>query len=335
MNKKSLEEWFKLPDETRLSIFKDISGKTGLPESAIEKDWWAVRTLEIIFETKVADKLVFKGGTSLSKAWGLIKRFSEDIDLALDKNFLGFEGNLSRTQVDRLREKSFAYLTGEFYDILKDAFKESGFIGVELSLKESTSSDQDPIQINIKYKSITEKYEYINPRVQIEIGSRSLIEPYTKKAICSFVGEYYKGREFADENIMISTVNPERTFLEKIFLIHEEFQQAHDKIKTDRLSRHFYDIEKLIDTEYAETAFKDKELYNHIVEHRKTIAFIRGIDYSNHTPAKINIVPPKQYLSQLEKDYKEMKESMIYGNSPSFEDLIDRIKKLNSRINNL
>ena len=89
-----------------------------------------------------------------------------------------------------------------------------------------------------------------------------------------FVGEYYEDKDFADKKIIIPTVNPERTFLEKIFLLHENLQQSPDKVKIDRLSQHLYNIEKLMDTEYGSKALSNKELYEHIVEHRRKIYFI-------------------------------------------------------------
>ena len=91
MNTTAIQEWLKLTDQTRRNIFEETAAAIGLPAAAAEKDWWVVRTLELVFGSSIAPHTVFKGGTSLSKAWGLIDRFSEDIDLALDRKFLGIE----------------------------------------------------------------------------------------------------------------------------------------------------------------------------------------------------------------------------------------------------
>ncbi len=206
---------------------------------------------------------------------------------------------------------------------------------MELQLKATTSNDQDPLIIEVNYKSVTDASEYLQPRVLIEIGSRSLKEPFTEKEFCSLVGEHFNGRPFADSNITIATVNPERTFLEKIFLLHEEYQKPAGKIKVDRLSRHLYDIEKMMDTEFAEKALADKNLYQHIVEHRRTITPLRGIDYSNHTPDKINPIPPDNIIEAWKKDYEQMQQSMIYRESLSFDKLLERMKILKSRINQM
>lgn len=335
MNQQSMKEWLKLPDRTKRNIFSEISTKTGLPAIAVEKDWWVVKTLEVVFKTEIAAHTVFKGGTSLSKAWGLIERFSEDIDLALDRKFLGFDKEMTSSQVKKLRQHSFQYLSGHYFPLLEQAFQAFGLQNVTLKLTEPTSDDQDPLIIEVYYPGLTEQSAYLQPRVLIEIGSRSLREPFTVRKFSTMVGEHYNDKPFADVAIPIPTVNPERTFLEKIFLLHEEFQKSEDKIKVDRLSRHLYDVERMMDTEYAEKAFADKKLYQHLVEHRKSITPVRGIDYANHAPDKINPVPPASLFDAWKKDYEQMQQNMIYGKSLPFKSLLDRIILLKDRINHL
>jgi hypothetical protein len=187
----------------------------------------------------------------------------------------------------------------------------------------------------VNYPSVTERSEYLQPRVLLEIGSRSLMEPYTLRTFTSLVGEYYQSQPFADLNISIPTVNPERTFLEKIFLLHEEFQKPLDKVRIDRLSRHLYDIERIMDTEFEAKALTDNKLYNNIVDHRKTITPVRGIDYNNHAPDKINFIPPDSIKDEWEKDYRQMQEHMIYKDSLPFDKLLERLTSLNRIINKL
>lgn len=108
-----MNEWLKLSEKRRLEILKQVNNQTGLPTDAIEKDWWVTITLKAIFLSKFAEHLVFKGGTSLSKAYNLIERFSEDIDLSIDRTILGFEGELSKTQIKKLRKASGNFIVGE------------------------------------------------------------------------------------------------------------------------------------------------------------------------------------------------------------------------------
>lgn len=339
MTKDQLQEWFKLTDDNRRNIFEDIAKRKPLPVAvAAEKDWWVVRTLEIVFQTEIAPYTVFKGGTSLSKAWNLIDRFSEDIDLALDRRFLGFDkpdAEMSGSQVRKLRKASCEYISEKYLPVLKKAFHDAGLRATEIKLVPTQSADEDPVKIEVNYPSITNQSEYLLPRVLIEIGSRSEKEPFTEKQFCSFVGEQFKERNFADTEINIPVVNPERTFLEKIFLLHEQFQQPDEKVRVNRQSRHLYDLEKLMDTEFGSKALEDKNLYQHIVEHRKAITPLRGIDYANHSPDKINPIPPPSMMAEWKKDYEQMQQSMIYRESLSFDKLMARMKELKSRINKM
>ena len=148
---------------------------TGLLPVAVEKDLWVMIALQAIFSTEVAEHIVFKGGTSLSKAWGIIERFSEDIDLAIDRAFFGFNGELSRTQVKNLRKASCKHVNEKFHLLLKEALLKNGVKEFELSVTEFEESDTDPLAIELRYNSIVEQQEYLQPRILIEISSRSLI----------------------------------------------------------------------------------------------------------------------------------------------------------------
>lgn len=335
MNKVALQEWFKLTDQNRLNIFLEVAERKSLHESTVEKDWWVVQTLSVIFSMKYADFLIFKGGTSLSKAWNLIQRFSEDIDFALDREFLGFTGELSKGDIKKLRRKSYQFITEIFTEELKNKFSEFGFENVLVKYREVENHDQDPLIIEIYYPTLTNKESYLKPAVLVEVGSRSLKEPFTQRSFGAIISEVFADRPFADKPITIPVVNPERTFLEKIFLLHEEFQKPQDKIRVERLSRHLYDIEKLSQTEYAKIALQDTELYNTIVKHREKFTPISGIDYANHTPEKIRFIPPDTILKDWKQDYETMIQVMIYDNPLTFDELIKQLTELQKRINTM
>ena len=284
---------------------------------------------------KCANALIFKGGTSLSKGWNVIHRFSEDIDLTLDREFLGFSGELTKGEIRKLRRKSFQFISEVFTEELKNKFVELGFKEVIVKPREVENHDQDPLIIEIYYNKLTETDSYLKPGILVEIGSRSLREPFTQKSFGTFISKIYPNLPFTDKAITIPVVNPERTFLEKIFLLHEEFQKPFGKIRVERLSRHLYDIEKLCQTEYAEIALQDTELYNTIVKHRSKFTAISGIDYSKHKPANIKFIPPDSIIKMWEADYQQMKGSMIYGNPLDFDELIISLTKLQKRINEI
>jgi predicted nucleotidyltransferase component of viral defense system len=327
-----MKNFIRLSKKDKLNIFNQASEKTGLPSSAVEKDWWVTLSLNIIFSLLYSKHIVFKGGTSLSKAWNLIERFSEDIDLAIDRKYLGFKGQLSKTQVKKLRKASCSFIRNEFYKDINDALIKLGVQDYELVVQETKETDTDPLVIELRYKSLTEISNYLRPRVLIEVGARSLMEPVENKPIISMVSEQFKELPFAEKEITLPVVSPKRTFLEKIFLLHEEFQKESKFIRVERMSRHLYDLEKLMDTIHGTEALKDVELYDTIIAHRKNFNAIRGIDYTNHSPQLINILPPEGIIKDWEKDYKTMQESMFYGTTLPFSKLMERIAELNNRI---
>lgn len=330
-----MTNFYDIPDKLKNEIFTEVGKKSSLPAYAAEKDWWVVQCLSIIFDMDIGKHLVFKGGTSLSKAWGLIERFSEDVDLAVDRSFFGFEGELGKSQRTKLRKKASNYITDVFVPELKRKFNKSGFNDVDVKAIEPLSSDQDPRIIEIYYPNVIESPAYIRPKVQIEIGSRSMREPFTLVPVKSLIDEYYPDKDFAQPEIEIPVVNAERTLLEKIFLLHEEFQRPEEKIRVDRLSRHLYDIYQLDKSGFTDKAIAGKELYETIVRHRYIFTKLGGVDYNKHNPKYINPIPPSELMDAWGKDYQIMKEQMIYGDSPSFDELIAGVRKATEMINNI
>ena len=261
--------------------------------------------------------------------------FSEDIDLALDKNYLEIEECTTVKQVKKLRSVTRKYIYNSFIPELQNKFNKVGFTDIKVELYEEEGENLEPVQILVKYETFSSPSRYTKPEVKIEIGSRSLREPFTNRVFASLVGEHYKGKPFADAPISVACVNPERTFLEKLFLLHEEFQKPENEIRVDRLSRHLYDIEMLMRTEYAEIALTNNKLYNEIIEHRSIYTKISNIDYNRHQHKSLNPLPPDIIIDNWRKDYQRMQEEMIYGASLPFDKLIERIKELKERINNL
>jgi Nucleotidyl transferase AbiEii toxin, Type IV TA system len=331
-----MKAWFALDSNTRKEVITQTSIAENLVQAAIEKDYWVMIVLRAIFNSKYANQLVFKGGTSLSKAWGLIDRFSEDIDLGIDREYFGFTGDLKRKEVTELRKKACAFVSHEFVNELKNTLTNDGVEDFDITILEFERSDTDPVAIAISYKSLVEDVPYIQPRILVEISARSLKEPFENRDIQSFVSKKYAGNEFADALISIPTVLPTRTLLEKLFLLHEEFQKPEGRlIRSERMTRHLYDISRLMDTEHLENAINDKELFETIVKHREMLTNVSWVDYSLHTYKDLNFIPPETVIDEWKKDYNSMRETMIYGDSVVFEELIKKMKDLKIRINNL
>ena len=331
-----MKEFYQLPKETKKRIFLQISADKGLPAYAVEKDWWVVQVLRIISATSVADALIFKGGTSLSKAWDIIERFSEDVDLAIERKFLGFDKEpVGNKPLRRLREKSRKYLTHEFIDDLKNGFDSFGVDDIKIIVVEAASSSTDPTQIEIYYPNVIDHSGYLKPKVLLEVGSRSLMEPGENRNISSLVYQSYSDRDFVDSPVEVFTVIPERTFLEKVFLLHEEFQKPISEIRIERMSRHLYDLEKIMFAGYGEKAINDFKLYQEIVNHRCKMTKMKDVDYSLHQPQSIKILPPNDLHKEYKKDYLIMCEEMIHGEIVDWNELVSRIENINKKINSL
>lgn len=336
-NKKTtiMNPWITIPSETKRRAYVETAEKTGLSAFAAEKDWWVVQTLSVVFGMDVSAHLVFKGGTSLSKGWKIIERFSEDVDLALDRAFLGFDGELSKKQRGNLRKETGLYVDGVFYPELISKFEQSGFADVRFELVEEKESDRDR-KIIIYYPNVIDAPGYLQPAVQIEISCRSLREPFTMRNITPYLDEVLPDTGFIQTPAIIPTVNPERTFLEKIFLLHEEFHRPAERRRVNRLSRHLYDVVKLSRTSFAEKALSDRALYETIVNHRYCFTRVGEVNYNLHQPQTINPIPPEDLMEAWKADYNVMIEQMIYEeNPPGFGEVISDLKNLTRIINSV
>ena len=325
-----------LPELTRANAFTETATRKALPAVAVEKDWWVTAVLRALFALPYSENLSFKGGTSLSKCYNLIERFSEDIDIAVYREFLGFGENLSKTQInDKLRRAACSFVREKLqFDIAKKLENQginTNLFSVNVNITPVTTTDPEIVEVH--YKSIFPESNYIKPIVKLEVSGRSMNEPLRKIALQSFIDESYSDKAFAEKPFEVNAVVPERTFLEKICLLHEEFAKPQEFMRTERMSRHLYDIVKMFDTDIAEKALSDKELYRSIVEHRRVFIGLKGFDYDTLAPQTIKIVPPDHIIALWKADYETMRETMIYGESLPFNRLTDKIKQLNEKIN--
>jgi len=328
--------WIDLTVEQKVQILQQTGEARGLPAFVVEKDWWVCIILKVIFQSQYADSIIFKGGTSLSKAYGLIERFSEDIDLIIDRHLLGFDELVSKSAIKRLRKTSGGFIINEFREELIVQLDKLGVSRdlYDIRYNEHVDDTSDPNTLEIYYSSaVPVSGHYIQQRVLLEMGARSLTEPIEQKPIVSFIDEAYPTTSFAQQAFDVKVVLPIRTFIEKVLLLHEEFSKPIDRIRVDRLTRHFYDLDKMMIAGYGEQAIADDELFNMIVDHRKTVNPLRGLDYSNHKKGKLSILPPTEIVDKWEADYKTMQENMFVGESLSWEELLQSIKHIENLLN--
>ena len=318
-------------------VLTQAANKTGLPVQAVEKDLWVTVVLQIVFTLPVANHLVFKGGTSLSKVWKVIHRFSEDIDLAIDPSIWGFEGDLTKKQIKRLRKASSLFVRDEFCLSLKEAVTE---IGMEKWLQVEAGPDgegdgtyPEPRVIHIRYKSLfDEDLPYLHSEVKLEVGARSLLEPTAEAAVTSVLEDTLPISTTVKQ-VMIPTALAEKTFLEKAFLLHELFSSQSPR-EADRKSRHLYDLVQMMCTDIATQAVANDELWNTIHHHRELFTSMSGVDYTPDIRKRIRLLPPDDVIDDWYNDYKDMQSSMIYGEKPTFEKLIEKMRELENLFHN-
>lgn len=303
-----------------------------LPANALEKDFWVSVLLQVLFSLPMAKNFVFKGGTSLSKGWHLIERFSEDIDIAVDRTLLGVtEGDLTKKQIKKLRKASSLFVSDQLAPLIDEALqsrKLRSFISMEIQPNgEGDGTYPEPRQIRFHYKSVLDKgIAYLRPDVILEVGARSLLEPSEPRIIRSIVEETIPLSPIGNSHVR--TAIPAKTFLEKIFLLHELFAQPNVRRSAERKSRHIYDLFMMRNEDFAKSAIGNDELWETIRHHRETYTSVSGVDYTPDVRKRIQLVPSEEVIDVWSADYEAMKEAMIYGSKPTFEELMEAMKEL-------
>jgi len=332
-----MNRYFELSEEQQRLVLTQTAARVGLPEQAVEKDLWVTVILQLVFSFPYADKLLFKGGTTLAKA-GLIERFSEDIDLAIDRSQFGLEGDLTKKQLKGLRKASSLFVRDQIASDLRAAINGFGIGNLcEVEAEPDGEGDNtypEPRKIHIRYHSVfPAPLSYLRPEVMLEVGSRSLIEPYRMVKVESFVSQNTT-IDAAVNDKLIPMAEPRKTFLEKAFLLHELFSTGVTR-KADRKSRHLYDLEKMMRHPEIISAILDDELWNSIHHHRSVFTPLKEVDYTPDIRERICLVPPENCIDDWKNDYQAMCESMIYEPEPlPFNRLIERMRKLESIFHN-
>lgn len=158
-------------------------------------------------------------------------------------------------------------------------------------------------------------------------------EPVVEHDIRSMIDTAFPEAPFVEAPFKVWAVTPHRTFLEKMFLLHEEFAKPTEEIRAERMSRHMYDLERMMRTPIAEEALKDTDLYNAVIEHRRKFIGLRGFDYNTLQQETLSILPPTQEIEQLwREDYRRMQDTMIYGESVGFDDILKTISTINNMV---
>ena len=326
-----MEKVARLSTQERRELFSETASRRSTTPAVIEKDFWVTRTLGRLFQDEqLAQILMFKGGTSLSKVYGVIERFSEDIDLILDWSVLSNEDPLSERSGTKqvkfnhaLNESAQKYIRDELLRSVQAALG---------GVSEVVLDGDDPYVINIRYPAAFPD-DYLRPEIRLEIGPLAAWLPHEEHVIKSYAAETFPDL-FAHTECNVNVIAAERTFWEKVTILHHEAHRPAGSAQPSRYSRHYYDLARLARTKIKDRALKDLELLENVVTFKQKF-YPRGwANYELARPGSMKLLPAGDVLVSVEEDYRSMG-NMIFGEIPSFEEIMSRIEALEGEINSL
>jgi predicted nucleotidyltransferase component of viral defense system len=337
-----MDDFLHLSADDQRSAYEQAAAQTGLPAVSVEKDFWVCWTLRELFALPgIGLHLTFKGGTSLSKAWGLIERFSEDIDLVIDRDFLGYGGEHSPENAPS-RKKQLQWLK-ELKAASQRRIRES--VQPELSMRiaaklppgiawrlEADAADPDAQTLLFDYPTVHGEAGYVAPRVKIEFGARSDTDPAETPEIGPYLATAFP-ELMAPHRFSVRVVAARRTFWEKAMLLHEESYRPGDKRRADRLSRHYYDLFNLIRRGVADAAMADKGLFERVATHREVFFRHSWMDYRTLQRGSLRLQPQPDAHEAWERDYAAMRDTMFFGEAPAFDDILAVVGDFERRFN--
>ncbi len=318
----------------RLLVFEETAARCGLDAHLVEKDFWVCWTLRFIFQNKAfGEYFTFRGGTSLSKAFGCIQRFSEDIDLAISREWLGVvQGDpgsdptvkeLSKSQRDNriksLKRKCRKQIGDVFLLALDQAVREATGSSEGWKL-ECLSEKNKPDTVLFHFPTTVDfpASSYNKPTVKIEISPKAEREPSESRPISSFVAEQFPDL-MSDGSFQVETLLPTRTFWEKAAAVHE--QNTLDGNVREHYSRHYYDLMCLVRSGYVDFAIFDKVMTDRADWHPS-----RHVNHLDLKPESLILRPPPNKLQNWKRDYDGM-QIMFFETPPPFDEVVDEICK--------
>ena len=325
--------------EHRDEAFGQAAAELGFAKAIVEKDFWVCWSLQHLFALpSFGDHLIFKGGTSLSKAYDVIHRFSEDVDLSLDRAQLGFDGdrdpeqpNLSggkrRSLLEDLQDAAEVTVAGPLLEEINAAFSATLDQPFSLAIDEG-----DPQTVLFAYPSLrADGDSYIQPVIRFEFGARGAQLPAEQRPIVTYVKQAFPDLPGLNA-IDVQTLGIERTFWEKATILHMLFHQDAKKPLADRMSRHYYDMAQMIGHDAKARALADISLLEEVGHHKSVFFKAAWARYEEAKPGSLRLLPNGTLEAALRRDYAGMRE-MIMGEAPSFDDVMSAIAGLEAEIN--
>jgi predicted nucleotidyltransferase component of viral defense system len=334
-----MDDFARFATGDRADAFVASSRARGIGAGLLEKDFWVCWTLRRLYALEgLPTGILFKGGTSLSKVFKAIERFSEDIDLSLDRAALGFDDDVtaassSRKQRERqlsqlsercrafIRETLLPRLTNSFSDALPNT-------GWRLEI---ATDDPDQQTLLFFYPSAVQTTSsYIRPTVRMEFGARSDQWPSLDADIRPYVAEDFTDL-FKAPSTRVHALAGERTFWEKVTALHA-WHHHPSPMLAERRSRHYYDVVRLYEQEIGKRAAKDTHLLDQVAKHKASFFASTGARYDLARPGTLRLMPAVEQVDALRRDYQNMEE-MFFGERPSFDQLMAALNTIERIIN--
>lgn len=333
-----MNSWIKLPLQERLQYLQVCAERQGLLPIVIEKDWWVTATLYVLHQLPYHPYLLFKGGTSLSKAHHLISRFSEDIDIAISCEYFGKEyTSCKRTTVETLKKKCTTFVSQQLREDLAQEFKALGIdqgVLFEISPEgEDANRYPDPRRLTIYYPSVLKPGKYLQDHIILEVGVRSRFKPFERTSVQSLLLETFPSFQDKLGSIELQVASAAKTFIEKVYLLHEIFASSYQpQLQTNRKSRHLYDLYCMIQQGILLQALGEEELWLDIARHRALWTPYKKLDYKS-IKDRLQILPTHLYDPDWRRDYEELRVHFIFSpDPPTYEELLELLRDAESQI---
>jgi hypothetical protein len=333
--------------DTRLGLFTATAQRLGTTPQNVEKDFWVCWTLDALFNGLPAGgpRLLFKGGTSLSKGFGLISRFSEDIDVTVFRDDLGQGASIenlaamSRTRrlakLESIRAACQAYIQGDLRTQLQALAADAGErAGLRADQIQIVPADDDGQTLLVVYPAATPADPYVRPVVRIESGAKSALDPNAVRTLAPYVDQEAVGLDLKVGNVIV--VDPERTFWDKVVIVHglRRWFERRGQLKGggERISRHYYDLHRLMVSDVGASALADRELGADCVAHARMFFDRTDYDLVSAVAPTFALIPHGEMVDLLRRDYGAMS-AMIFGQAPHFDDVLASVVALETQLN--
>lgn len=338
-----MDSVLQLGQRQRVELFEETSRQSGFDAVIVEKDFWVCWTLKELFRLPaIGEHLIFKGGTSLSKVFKVIERFSEDIDVSIDRSFLGYggtnepEAGASNKEKQRRIEALKAACQQKIAEELLPALEVAIRAKLRQDEKWALRSDaDDPDQQTLLFDYPTSfppnSAGYVRRMVKIEMGARADHWPSESRTITPYVAEQFP-KGFQEGSCSVKVLSAERTFWEKATILHAEFHRPPDKGMPERFSRHYCDFYEMVRRGVGASAVAKLELLARVAAHKSLFFKTSWARYGEAARGSLRIAPPEHRVKALRDDYARM-EQMFFGEPPAFDDILALLRQWESGFN--